>query len=281
MKPPPRLLDDPQAASALRDDLQRVKAAQSNYDLAAGLVGLQSAIAAGSLAPPAAAASTAPSAAAAHGAGTAAQAAGATMSAGLLGALGAKLAAVVVGGVAVAAATVTAIHWNARPAEPLQARGAAAQPSGPGSTGVPSTVVRAPAVASATAEVAAPSATRPAEAVVPLQPVTGAVANTASQRPRFAADAPSDAVRREIAQLGLIKLALEQDPGKAYRLAQAGHRTFAKGVMTQEREALAILALFRLERRAEAQRRAQAFLERYPQSPLRERVQGALHAEGE
>jgi hypothetical protein len=51
--------------------------------------------------------------------------------------------------------------------------------------------------------------------------------------------------------------------------------------MTQEREALAILALLRLDRRTEGERRAHTFLERYPQSPLRERVERALRSESE
>ena len=87
-----------------------------------------------------------------------------------------------------------------------------------------------------------------------------------------AADA-DDALRREIAQLGAIKALVESHPGAAYRMAQAGHREFSRGMLREEREALAVLSLSQIGRRAEAEKRAQAFVARYPQSPLRERVQ--------
>jgi hypothetical protein len=83
--------------------------------------------------------------------------------------------------------------------------------------------------------------------------------------------------RREIAQLGRIKALLARDPARAYRLAQQGHRSFARGVLRHEREGLAVLALFDLNRRPHAARRAQAFLARYPDSPLRAEIEQRLH----
>jgi hypothetical protein len=83
---------------------------------------------------------------------------------------------------------------------------------------------------------------------------------------------PDGKLRREIAQLARIKALLPRDPRAAYRLAQSGNREFARGVLAQEREGLAVLALSALGDARAASRRARAFLARYPDSPLRERI---------
>jgi hypothetical protein len=80
-------------------------------------------------------------------------------------------------------------------------------------------------------------------------------------------------LQREVAQLGRIRQLLERDPRQALQLAQAGHREFGRGLLHQEREGLAVIALWRLGRSDEAAERTRAFVARYPQSALREQVE--------
>ena len=236
MRPPPRLIDDPSAASELRADLERVAASAAPYDAGAGLLALQSAIAATT------SASAAPRGSARLGSSAAK--------------IGAASAAVVV----LAAAAVFAWTGFSPPAEPKPAATAASSASARRSAPTPRPPPR-PAQQLPAAEPLAPSA------------APNAVINRAPP--------PDAALQREVAQLGRIKQLLPGDPQQAYRLAQAGHREFRAGILRHEREGLAILALWQLERRAEAGRRTRAFLARYPESPLRERLAQRLARTGE
>jgi hypothetical protein len=83
---------------------------------------------------------------------------------------------------------------------------------------------------------------------------------------------PDGRLRREIAQLARIKALLPAHPRDALQLAQAGNREFARGMLVQEREGIAVLALAQLGRQREASARARSFLTRFPDSPLRERI---------
>jgi hypothetical protein len=87
-------------------------------------------------------------------------------------------------------------------------------------------------------------------------------------------------MRLEIAELARIRALLATDPEQAYRLANAGHRRFVSGILRQEREGLAILALYQMGRRAEATRRSERFLESYPRSPLRAQLERELQIAG-
>lgn len=82
--------------------------------------------------------------------------------------------------------------------------------------------------------------------------------------------------RREIAQLVRIRALLERDPIAAYRLAQRSESEFPQGLLSEERQALQVLALAKSGSRDAAERKARAFFERYPQSPMRERIEGEL-----
>ena len=91
----------------------------------------------------------------------------------------------------------------------------------------------------------------------------------------------ASSLRREIDLLARIKSLVDTDPALAYRLARQGDRDFARGVLRQEREALAIVALANDDRRPEAARQLRAFVARYPHSPARERLEQILGAAGE
>jgi hypothetical protein len=70
--------------------------------------------------------------------------------------------------------------------------------------------------------------------------------------------------------------ALAVDSAKALDLTQEHVRRFPHGMLTQEREAIAVEALVQLGRPVQAKTRGQAFLAAYPVSPYRSRVEHAL-----
>jgi hypothetical protein len=250
---PPRLLEDPQSSPALRADLERTATTHPSYDVATGLIALQAAIAGAG-------------GALSGGAGHAAQAAGAK-GAGSLGA-GLKLTLGAVG-VAAAVAASVALWPGTRPA----AKPAAMVPH----------AVTAPATTPPSAAVeetaAGTRAAEPATRAAHESPAATVSGKSRLAKPAATVRQTDDPLHREVAQLGEIKASLDADPARALRLAELGNREFRRGALAQEREALAVLALWNLGRRAEATKRERAFLERYPQSPLRERLQAALHSD--
>jgi hypothetical protein len=72
--------------------------------------------------------------------------------------------------------------------------------------------------------------------------------------------------------LGSAQRALATSPGRALSLAGEHARRFPGGLLSQEREVLAIEALSRLGRTAEAKARAQRFLRTFPRSAHRTKV---------
>jgi hypothetical protein len=80
----------------------------------------------------------------------------------------------------------------------------------------------------------------------------------------------------EARQLNAARQALKADPAKALALAEAGEEQFPNGALVQERRGYAILALVALDRRDEAERRAEAYLERWPKGALSRRIRDAL-----
>jgi len=251
MKAPRRLLDDAALAPVLRGDLQRTVASPCGYDAAAGLAALQLTLAAGMVA---AANGAAPAAASAPTAGAAAPAAPAVKTATLLSAAGAKVGSGVMAATAavmIASGLVTSEHSAPRPSRARTPMAAAPAPATPGENDLASMPVRA-------------AQEPPARATIPELP---APAQLAPARTHAAGNA-----RREIVQVGRVKALLARDPARAYAAAQNGHREFPRGMLRHEREGLAVLALFALARRTEAEERARAFLERYPSSPLRAQI---------
>lgn len=249
MKQPPRLLDDPALAPELRADLKRVAGAQPSYDTATGLVALQAAIAS-------TAASTAAGTAGGGAAGKAASAA-----------LTLKIAiATVTTAVVVAGATAL---WPKPASVPVHAP---AKPAAPAKVAPPPQ----PPVEAPVAPVQEAEPTREPSTTLPEPSVAPAPAVRAHDTHAPAARDDDAELRREIAQLGRIKVLLERDPNAAARLAIEGDREFRRGMLRQERGALAIFALWNAGRHAEATRRAQVFIERYPDSPSRARIERML-----
>ena len=68
------------------------------------------------------------------------------------------------------------------------------------------------------------------------------------------------------------------NPTRALALTAQHERLFPRGAMREERDVIAIEALTQTGDRTRAARRAGAFLQRYPSSPYRARVEGLLAA---
>jgi hypothetical protein len=256
MKPPVRMLDDAALTPGLRHDLEQTHALPEPYDVTAGERRLAAAL---SLADPTALAEDVANASAEVG--TAGQLA-ATPGSGVLGSGALKLGMAVA---AAAAITAGVLAWpETAPRTPPRAAAANA-PSARAPSPVPSQPLQASHAPRAPHVVQAPRApdlsqAPPAQAATPRRPLPDADA----------------ALRREIAQIGRIKQLLARDAMQAYRVAEAGHREFPLGMLREEREALAVLALWRAAREPQAARRSRAFLGQYPQSAHREEIERRL-----
>jgi len=145
-------------------------------------------------------------------------------------------------------------------------------------TANPTQVEVAPATANPTqVEVAAPTTTtNPTQVEVGRAPVDPTqvevrrvpVAPQSAERTSLSADSLAEEVRL----LQGAREALGGDPAGALRLAEQHRSRFPRGTLTQEREVIAIDALIRQGRMAEAQARADRFRDRYPRSSHLDRL---------
>jgi hypothetical protein len=240
MQEPRRLVDDEDIPERVRQRLRQAAASPwVDVDTERGLARLCGAIEAD------VAAATAAAAAAAAGK--------AAWKPWALSAAGGAACALVVGGSlllrAPAPADPRAAHALAPSAAhaPALSDAAAAEPS--------------PSARAAPADVEAPPSTEPAAPATPAEA-------PARKAPSPAAAPHAD----EVAHLARARALAASDPGAALRLADEGHRTFARGILYPEREALAIDCLRRGGRAGEARARAQRFVKRFPRSPFAERM---------
>jgi hypothetical protein len=124
--------------------------------------------------------------------------------------------------------------------------------------------------------------TMPADPEPASQPQANPVADAASRAPALSDERLTDSTpvpnssRREIAQLLRIRALLDRDPAAAHRLAERSQREFPRGILSEERQALAIMALAKTGAQREARDTARSFFARYPQSPMRELIDAAL-----
>lgn len=117
-----------------------------------------------------------------------------------------------------------------------------------------------------TAQVAPP----PSEAAAPEFASSAAVAPASTT-------ASAVGPRAEIAQLAIARRALVSgDAGRALKLAEDGHSQFPRGLLYEEREAIAIEALADLGLAAEARARGKRYLARFPNGTQSERVRRAI-----
>ncbi len=245
MKEPRRLLDTPGTPAVLRADLKRVAKHSVSYDAALGLAALKQTLGDMPGADPA------ETVAAASGTG-------AVTGAALPAMLKLALVAAVGGGVALA------VGWFASDGalEPVPAPVAFAPRT-------PAPVAPAPMAPAPVAP--APMAPTPVVTREPPPPAATEADPNPVRQP--------NASRREIAQLVRIRALLERDPAAAHRAIQAANREFPSGVLREERDGLDAIALFRAGKSSEGRARAERYIERYPRSPLRERLERLLARE--
>ena len=93
--------------------------------------------------------------------------------------------------------------------------------------------------------------------------------------PSPAAAPPSDRPT-EIELLRAARRNIATSPARALDIVGEHQERFPRGALAQEREALAVEALVRVGRRAEARRRAERFLQRHPDSVHRSRIETIL-----
>lgn len=89
----------------------------------------------------------------------------------------------------------------------------------------------------------------------------------------------SDLIEAEVRHASKLRVVARTDPQAALLLAAGGDRSFPRGMLHAEREAIAIEALARLERWTEAKTRADAFAGAYPTHPRTARVRAIAKGE--
>lgn len=151
--------------------------------------------------------------------------------------------------------------------------------------------IQAPSPASPPMERAAVPTVPPrpnAAAVVPDEPELEAAAATepvvteaprARHRAKGTADAPAISTEDAMAEANLVsraKKALPESPNQALRLVAEAKRKFPRGMLVEERQALAVQALVGLGRVDEAQRQGQRFLSKHGRGPHAAAVRAAL-----
>ena len=105
------------------------------------------------------------------------------------------------------------------------------------------------------------------------QAPTGRETTTPLLAPASSTTVDSAAARREIELMLRLRHLLLTDPAAAYRLAQVAERQFPQGALSEEREALSVLALAATGDRERARALARDFLRRHPDSPMRAPLQ--------
>jgi hypothetical protein len=81
---------------------------------------------------------------------------------------------------------------------------------------------------------------------------------------------------REMQEVATADRLLARDPAQALEIVRACEVRFPNGYMRFERRYVAIMALFGLGRRAEAQSEAARFLREHPEGTFSDRIRAAL-----
>jgi hypothetical protein len=136
----------------------------------------------------------------------------------------------------------------------------------------PPAVVAAP-VAAPAAPPAEPAA--PAPVAVPREVAPSAAAPEAKPPAQLPSKPTPPAAPSEADLLEQARTALKSDPSRALARANEAAQRYPRGVLVQEREVLAIQALRRLGRSAEADRRAEAFAKAFPGSAFQRKLNAA------
>jgi len=139
-------------------------------------------------------------------------------------------------------------------------------------------VVPAPLAAVTVHTALSPRAAPRHAAVVPVQAPLIAAPPPPPVAALSVAPTPIDPLAVEVQWLDAARGLLDHDAASALAQAQAHAVRFPNGALAAERELIAVDALHRLGRQAEAEARANAVLRRYPGSLYRERLRSLLQA---
>jgi len=143
--------------------------------------------------------------------------------------------------------------------------------SSPGPSPVPSATVFEPEGAPSVAPPSGkPSVEPQAEPSAP--PAAASNVEVTPSTARSTAAAPARPAESEAEFLERARGSLGQSPSVALSLANQHRARYPSGVLAEEREVIAIEALKRLGRTAEAERRIEAFTRRYPGSAYRKKL---------
>ena len=251
---PTRLFDDPQVAASLRGDLAHAKAATvQGLDHAAGVAGLQAAIAAEA------------------GAATGAASGMSTFSK-------VAIAILLIGGAGVAVWGATRGHDVVEPEVASATSIGDASPRAPSIEPAPAPVVEPTPVEPPAAPVVVADEPTPEEEDASEDVESAKVSRpraTKLRKPVAEGDA-TDRVLREAQLVADARDALGRDPNAALTVVQQAAREFPNGQLVEEREAIAIRALAKLGRTEAAQARAERFLARFGSGPHAEAVRRAI-----
>lgn len=276
---PPRMRDDPTVRQGLRDLLGRAEQAPlPPIDVRAGLSRIHAAIDGGPAGSPGAPGGHGPiggpsGAPAAPAGGSSLATLGSTM-AGAIG-IGVGAGVVVVCLFLLLASgprdeqARSAIHpaIAISPVLPSAARPAASRP----------TTEAGPSSSEAASSLAAPEAIAPAPTTAPPRAAISAAPDDAPSASHSMA--PAGAVDTGDAEIEHLNRLRASPPDKVVERADEGYRLFPNGAFGQEREYLAIKALFDLGRREEAVARGRAFLSRHSTGLYAERVRALMPQE--
>ncbi|HMI92184.1 MAG TPA: hypothetical protein VK509_12500 [Polyangiales bacterium] len=159
------------------------------------------------------------------------------------------------------------------PASPVQPAAPATAP-----TITPPAAESPPARVAPAAPAAEPASTAPAARANAARASAARSPASSVQPVRASALGASEDPMAELTLLELAQRVLRRDPEEALALAESHRARFERGALAQEREMIAIEALLRLKRRAQAERRARAFTQRYPQSSHGPRLRDLLRS---
>ncbi len=267
--PPPRLLETDGLDPALHTDMARAAAHDVGYDVVAGAARFEATLTAGGPPP-------------GGGAGASAAAAGK----GSLWVV-AAVAAVVIGG---------AVTWSQWGGAGPEAVAAVAVDDPPSAEPVPAMEPPTPSVPATPAAITVAEQTPevvedPDELILSDDPSDEPVAKVRPSRPaarpsqgRPRHDDPpattpdDDSLRREMQATQRARQALSTDPARALALVRKANTEFSHGLFTEDREGIAVLALFGLGRNDKARRRAAAFLRAHPRSSYADKIRAAMSA---
>ena len=180
----------------------------------------------------------------------------------------------------IAGVTAAAVHVRRSGAAPPQPGVASARAVEPAAEA-------APAIAPPPGEASSPRARRTASPPRARQqaPASAALAPTGTVRQQPAATvsptgASADGADEELRLIGAAQSALPTDPARSLTLVQEHERRFPDGQLAQEREVVAVSALWKSGRQDEARRRAERFASEHPRSTYVHRMRQILAPNG-